>query len=79
MFLRAFAGDVVAVSWAVVFFAGCGSPGGSQAMNPVTKDITVIQHTVFILKENHTFDNYFGTFPGAKLTLTAPRLFPFKR
>ncbi|HET6176396.1 MAG TPA: alkaline phosphatase family protein [Candidatus Sulfotelmatobacter sp.] len=24
-----------------------------------------IEHTVFILKENHTFDNYFGTFPGA--------------
>jgi phospholipase C len=29
------------------------------------KDATPIQHTVFILKENHTFDNYFGTFPGA--------------
>jgi phospholipase C len=26
---------------------------------------TAIQHTVFILKENHTFDNYFGAFPGA--------------
>jgi phospholipase C len=25
----------------------------------------VIQHTVFIINENHTFDNYFGTFPGA--------------
>jgi phospholipase C len=25
---------------------------------------TVIQHVVFILKENHTFDNYFGGFPG---------------
>jgi len=24
-----------------------------------------IQHVVFILKENHTFDNYFGAFPGA--------------
>lgn len=24
-----------------------------------------IEHTVIILKENHTFDNYFGTFPGA--------------
>jgi phospholipase C len=24
-----------------------------------------IQHVVFIVKENHTFDNYFGTFPGA--------------
>jgi phospholipase C len=26
---------------------------------------TAIQHTVVILQENHTFDNYFGTFPGA--------------
>ncbi len=24
-----------------------------------------IQHVVIIVKENHTFDNYFGTFPGA--------------
>ena len=24
-----------------------------------------IQHIVLIIKENHTFDNYFGTFPGA--------------
>src|SRR3989442_11598536 len=24
-----------------------------------------IDHVVIILKENHTFDNYFGTFPGA--------------
>src|SRR5262249_12971194 len=24
-----------------------------------------IRHVVFILKENHTFDNYFGAFPGA--------------
>jgi phospholipase C len=25
-----------------------------------------IEHVVIIVKENHTFDNYFGTFPGAK-------------
>src|SRR3974390_473840 len=25
-----------------------------------------IQHVVIIVKENHTFDNYFGTFPGAE-------------
>jgi phospholipase C len=25
---------------------------------------TPIQHVVIIVKENHTFDNYFGTFPG---------------
>ena len=23
-----------------------------------------IQHVVLIIKENHCFDNYFGTFPG---------------
>ena len=29
------------------------------------QDITQIKHMVFIIKENRTFDNYFGTFPGA--------------
>jgi len=27
-------------------------------------DMSVIQHIVFIIKENRTYDNYFGTFPG---------------
>ncbi len=27
--------------------------------------MTPIKHVVIIFKENHTFDNYFGTFPGA--------------
>jgi phospholipase C len=30
----------------------------TDAASPIT-------HIVFIIKENHTFDNYFGTFPGA--------------
>jgi phospholipase C len=25
-----------------------------------------IAHVIIIVKENHTFDNYFGTFPGAE-------------
>ena len=28
-------------------------------------DMSAIQHIVFIVKENRTFDNYFGTYPGA--------------
>ncbi len=28
-------------------------------------DISVINNVVVIFQENHTFDNYFGTFPGA--------------
>jgi phospholipase C len=35
------------------------NPGGKPAgANPV-------EHIVIVMKENHTFDNYFGTFPGA--------------
>jgi phospholipase C len=30
-----------------------------------------IRHVVIIVKENHTFDNYFGSFPGAEGTLAA--------
>jgi phospholipase C len=32
-----------------------------------------IKHVIVIVKENHTFDNYFGTFPGAEGTTTYQR------
>src|SRR5260370_42186824 len=35
-----------------------GGGGGGAVPGP-------IQHVVFLIKENHCFDNYFGTFPGA--------------
>jgi phospholipase C len=31
-----------------------------------------IEHVVIIVKENHTFDNYFGTFPGANGAVLPP-------
>jgi phospholipase C len=34
--------------------------------------IDVIQHVVFIIKENRSFDNYFGTFPGANGATSGP-------
>ncbi len=46
----------------VLLSLSCGGQGGHIAS---VRDITAIQHTVFIIKENHTFDNYFGTFPAA--------------
>lgn len=33
-----------------------------------TGSTTPIQHIVFLVKENHTFDNYFGLFPGVNGT-----------
>jgi len=37
---------------------------------PHPTDLTAIQHFVFLVKENRSFDNYFGTFPGANGTTT---------
>jgi phospholipase C len=44
-----------------------GSPGQSREPErpPVPPGLRRIRHIVFIIKENRTFDNYFGTFPGA--------------
>jgi phospholipase C len=54
--------------------AGCGSskPAGAADANPgvdaapdAPPPATPIKHVVVVVKENHTFDNYFGAFPGA--------------
>ena len=31
-----------------------------------TKPNTPIEHFIVLMQENHTFDNYFGTYPGAE-------------
>ena len=42
---------------------GGGSDAATQSDGPATT--VPIKHIVVIIKENHTFDNYFGSFPGA--------------
>ncbi len=51
---------------------GCSSTGSQmdqvksvQSRHLNDPGLANIQHIVFIVKENRTFDNYFGTFPGA--------------
>jgi phospholipase C len=44
----------------------------STAANTLPGDITQIQHIVFILKENRTFDQYFGTYTGADGAISGP-------
>jgi phospholipase C len=48
-----------------------GGGGGSGPMNPPPGGTFPIQHIIVVVKENHTFDNYFGSFPGAEGTQTA--------
>jgi phospholipase C len=51
----------LAVFAAIVFAAGL-VPCSAAAVEPATS--TPIKHVISLLQENHTFDNYFGTFPG---------------
>jgi hypothetical protein len=48
----------------VLGIVACG--GGSPALAPAGS--AKIQHIVFIVKENRSFDEYFGQFPGANGT-----------
>jgi phospholipase C len=45
-----------------------GGPGGGPSSPPTPTAVPLgeaIQHVVFIVKENRTFDHYFGRYPGA--------------
>ena len=41
-----------------------GMPQGSAAQSE-TDPNTPIEHFIVVMQQNHTFDNYFGTYPGA--------------
>jgi phospholipase C len=49
---------------------GIGSPDSARSTSQplVGPHPLPIKHVVVVVKENHTFDNYFGTFPGAEGT-----------
>jgi phospholipase C len=48
----------------MVFTWACGGTGSNRNIH-AGRDITAVKHIVFIIKENHTFDNYFGRFRNA--------------
>ena len=61
----------VALVTAVAGLAACASPNGTNVPAAGSDDATVaaarskIDHVVFLIKENRTFDTLFGRFPGA--------------
>ena len=60
---------IILLIWAVlVCCQGCGGGANGNPPPPPPPPVTglnKIDHIVFIIKENRTFDTYFGTFPGA--------------
>lgn len=61
--------SMFAVAVTVMLGSGAASWARSSTSDKdkVSKDpgIDQIQHVIWIIQENHSFDNYFGTFPGA--------------
>jgi phospholipase C len=56
--------------------SGAGRPSETASPNP-SATITPgdpIKHVIFLVKENHTFDNYFGKYPGADGATTGKTL-----
>src|SRR5579864_8484833 len=55
------------LSLALLVFAACASPSAAiPSPTPAAQSgIHKIQHVVVIMQENRSFDQYFGTFPGA--------------
>jgi len=37
---------------------------GSPSVQAASRTSTPVEHVVYLMQENHTFDNYFGTYPG---------------
>ncbi|HEY4914300.1 MAG TPA: alkaline phosphatase family protein, partial [Candidatus Dormibacteraeota bacterium] len=61
---------ILALSLAAVLYACANPSAGTPSPNPsptsvATTGIHKIQHVVVIMQENRSFDQYFGTFPGA--------------
>ncbi|MEP7060197.1 MAG: alkaline phosphatase family protein, partial [Actinomycetota bacterium] len=48
------------------------SPVAAAATAPVPTGLKKLDHLIFIVQENRSFDEYFGTFPGAKGFPTSP-------
>ncbi len=55
----------ISIASAVVLLGGCG--GGAHKATPtaIAPGIHKIRHVVVIMQENRSFDEYFGTYPGA--------------
>jgi len=63
--LRLAAVAAVTAALALVGPAATASAAASGATTPSTATTTPIKHFVTLMQENHTFDNYFGSYPGA--------------
>ena len=53
---------------AAALLAACGGSTANRAaaVKPAGSDLGAIEHVVFLMQENRSFDHYFGTYPGVR-------------
>ena len=57
-------GAVLSAAWTAIPGASAQTPGEEPTVGEA-ETATPIEHFIFLMQENHSFDNYFGTYPGA--------------
>jgi len=68
---RTIAGTIALVSILLALLSLSASVVAQTSVGKPTGDITQIQHVIFLVRENRSFDHYFGAFPGADGASTA--------
>ena len=68
--LRVLLGGLCVMIAALTLLGSSALPGNEAASNPSSPSspshrMDKIEHVVWIIQENHSYDNYFGTFPNA--------------
>ena len=61
---------------AAALLAACGGSTANRAaaVKPAGSDLGAIEHVVFLMQENRSFDHYFGTYPGVRGSVTTLRV-----
>ena len=65
---RIFLGGALAAG-AGALLSACGSPSTvakASSTAPAGSDLGAIEHVVFLMQENRSFDHYFGCYPGVR-------------
>ena len=61
-----------AASGVGIIAAGCGGSSASStvarstAVAPAGSDLGAVEHVIFLMMENRSFDHYYGTYPGVR-------------
>ncbi|HEX3947704.1 MAG TPA: alkaline phosphatase family protein [Acidimicrobiales bacterium] len=63
-------GGALAANWAAGWTSGSPASAATvrraAAVDPAGSDLGAVEHVIFLMQENRSFDHYFGTYPGVR-------------